>query len=102
MQVGRVFFVVFLAAACGAAEAEKKEPMGLLPSATTTAEPSWVPFGIRAGRSVESDARETRLVELRQLTFDGATETFKNDREADALLMRDHGYRAPYVIPEKV
>ena len=33
-------------------------------------------------------------------TFDGKTEKFKDDREADALLTRP--YRAPYVIPDKV
>jgi predicted dehydrogenase len=36
----------------------------------------------------------------RALTFDGQTEKFKGDAEADKLLTRP--YRAPYVIPEKV
>jgi hypothetical protein len=36
----------------------------------------------------------------RELTFDGATEKFVRDKEADAFLTRN--YRAPYVVPEKV
>ncbi|MCS6864241.1 MAG: Gfo/Idh/MocA family oxidoreductase [Gemmataceae bacterium] len=36
----------------------------------------------------------------RKLTFDGKTERFINDKEADALLTRD--YRPPFVVPEKV
>lgn len=36
----------------------------------------------------------------RQLTFDGSTEKFVSDKEADALLTRK--YRAPFVVPEKV
>src|SRR5688572_15905664 len=45
--------------------------MGHLPSATTTAEPEWTPFRIRAGKWVEADPRERHLAELRQLTFGG-------------------------------
>ena len=36
----------------------------------------------------------------RELTFDGATEKFVNDSEADKLLTRD--YRKPYVVPNVV
>ena len=36
----------------------------------------------------------------RQLKFDGKTERFVGDAEADQLLTRE--YRAPYVVPEKV
>jgi len=36
----------------------------------------------------------------RTLKFDGKTEKFVGDAEADKLLTRE--YRAPYVIPEKV
>ncbi len=36
----------------------------------------------------------------RKLEFDGATETFKNDAEANALLTRN--YRAPFTVPAKV
>ena len=36
----------------------------------------------------------------RELTFDGSTEKFVRDKEADAFLTRK--YRAPYVVPEKV
>jgi len=36
----------------------------------------------------------------RQLTFDGKSEKFVNDAEADALLTRT--YRAPFVIPDNV
>jgi hypothetical protein len=37
----------------------------------------------------------------RGLKFNGATEKFVNDPEADALLKRKE-YRKPYIIPEKV
>ena len=37
----------------------------------------------------------------RGLKFDGATEKFVNDSEADALLARKV-YRKPYIIPDKV
>ena len=36
----------------------------------------------------------------RKLKFDGKTEKFVGDAEADKLLTRE--YRAPYAIPEKV
>ena len=36
----------------------------------------------------------------RQLRFDGNTETFPDDAEANALLKRK--YRAPWIIPEQV
>jgi hypothetical protein len=36
----------------------------------------------------------------RQLKFDGATEKFVKDKEADKLLTRD--YRDPYVVPKTV
>ena len=36
----------------------------------------------------------------RKLEFDGSTETFKGDSEANGLLTR--AYRAPFVVPEKV
>jgi hypothetical protein len=35
----------------------------------------------------------------RALEFDGATEMFPGDDEANALLIRD--YREPFVVPEK-
>lgn len=56
-----------LVLACGG-EVGPKKPMGLLPTATTTAEPEWLPFAIRAGASAAPDAREKHLVELRRLT----------------------------------
>ncbi len=59
-----------LAAAC-ASSPEPKEPLGQIPSATTTAKPEWIPFSIRAGKPVENDPREKHLAELRQLTFGG-------------------------------
>jgi predicted dehydrogenase len=36
----------------------------------------------------------------RELTFDGSTEKFVRDKEADAFLARN--YRAPYIVPETV
>jgi TolB protein len=60
-----------LAAACSSAEPARKEPLGFLPSAVTTATPEWIPFVIRAGKPAPADARERHLAELRQLTFGG-------------------------------
>lgn len=62
-----------LLAACAAEPAAKRPRLGELPSATTTAEPDWIPFRIRAGKAVDADPRERRLGELRQLTFDGSS-----------------------------
>lgn len=76
----------------------------------------WANFvdAIRAGKDagLHSDINEghmsTSLCHLanisyrvgRVLTFNGKTEKFANDRDADALLTRV--YRKPYVVPEKV
>ncbi len=53
--------------ACGAGPGPKK-PMGQLPSATTTAQPEWLPFAIRAGSAAPVDERERHLAGLRRLT----------------------------------
>jgi hypothetical protein len=37
----------------------------------------------------------------RGLNFDGATEKFVKDPEADAMLSRKE-YRKPYIVPDKV
>lgn len=50
---------------------QPEEPLGKLPNAVTTAVPEWIPFRIRAGRSIVADPRERRLTWLRQLTDDG-------------------------------
>ncbi|MCA9621081.1 MAG: hypothetical protein KC731_18795, partial [Myxococcales bacterium] len=47
------------------------EPLGQLPETVTSAVPLWIPFRIAAGRAEAPDPRETRLQELRRLTFDG-------------------------------
>jgi hypothetical protein len=60
-----------LAAGC-LGPGKKREPLGVLPEAVTTAVPQWVPFRVMAGREVAADPREKRLGELRQLTTDGA------------------------------
>ena len=60
-----------LTAACSASEPARKEPLGYLPSAVTTAEAEWIPFVIRAGTAVPGDSRERHLADLRQLTFGG-------------------------------
>lgn len=56
-------------AACSSAEPARREPLGYLPSAVTTAQPEWIPFSIRAGRPLAADPRERHLTELRQLTY---------------------------------
>ena len=56
--------------ACGR-ERKPKEPLGSIPRVTTSAQPEWIPFSVRAGRPVAADPREKHLAELRQLTFGG-------------------------------
>ncbi len=56
---------------CSAGPSRPEEPLGKLPDAVTSAVPEWIPFRIRAGRSVEADRRERRLRWMRQLTDDG-------------------------------
>jgi TolB protein len=68
-RVGLLFIIGGLGACFG--PREYSEPMGLLPTAVTTAEPLWLPFSFQAGKRAEIDPREARLSELRQLTFDG-------------------------------
>lgn len=58
-------------AACSGAN-KQREPMGILPTAVTTAEPLWIPFRVRAGKAVDADPRETHFAELRRLTTDGS------------------------------
>lgn len=60
-----------LSTGCGAAELPKKEPLGYLPTAITSAQPEWIPFTVRAGTACEHDKRERHLVDLRQLTSGG-------------------------------
>ncbi len=60
------------AAGCSAAKA-KKGPLGLLPTAVTSAEPQWIPFAIRAGKPITHDPREQHISQLRQLTTDDAS-----------------------------
>jgi len=58
-------------AACSPGPAAPKEPLGHMPDGATSAQPEWIPWGIRAGKPVEADPRERHLTELRQLTFGG-------------------------------
>jgi len=69
-----LFALMVALVACAAKKPEKKEPLGLLPSAVTSAVPQWIPFKIRAGERVEADQREGRLLELRRLTTDGTSD----------------------------
>lgn len=69
---------------------------------------------VRSGRQsdlncdIEEGHRSSALAHLanisyrlgRELHFDGAAERFVDDEEADGLLTREHGYRAPYVVPD--
>jgi Tol biopolymer transport system component len=63
--------LIALFAACSGAEPPKREPLGALPSAVTSAQPEWIPFSVRAGKAVDTDPRERHLTELRQLTSGG-------------------------------
>ncbi len=40
-----------------------------MPTAVTSAKPEWIPFTVRAGKSLAADPRERHLADLRQLTF---------------------------------
>ncbi len=59
-------------AGCSASPS-KKGPLGVLPTAVTSAQPQWIPFTIRAGKPVAQDPREQHLSQLRQLTTDGTS-----------------------------
>jgi hypothetical protein len=63
----------------------------------------------RPTADIEEGHRSTLLCQLanisyrlggRKLRFDGATETFRDDPEANRFLKR--GYREPWVVPEVV
>jgi Tol biopolymer transport system component len=66
----RVAFLLALpvVAACAPPKPKKPEPLGVIPSAVTTAEPEWLPWSVRAGKPVPSDPRERHLADVRQLT----------------------------------
>jgi hypothetical protein len=49
-------------------------------------------------KAVKIDLNETTVAVGRDLKFDPATESFPDDKQADALLTRP--YRKPYVVPE--
>lgn len=70
---GGAVVIVSLGVACERPPSETPGPMGVLPSATTTAEPLWMPFSFRAGTPVEADPREGHFRQLRRLTTDGRT-----------------------------
>jgi Tol biopolymer transport system component len=75
---------VVVACGCAGSAPTYDEPMGVLPSAVTSAEALFVPFVFLAGKSRARDEREVRLDELRQLTFDGksASPTWHPDGRA--------------------
>ena len=49
-------------------------------------------------KAVKIDLNETTVAVGRDLKFDPATESFPDDKQADALLTRP--YRKPYIVPE--
>lgn len=55
-------------AACVHEIPRSPRPMGVMPSAQTSAEPEWLPLAPRAGQRVAADAREALLGEPRRLT----------------------------------
>ncbi len=63
-----------------------REPFGKLPKATTTAEPQWIPYRIRAGKAVQADERERHFSALRQLTFDGKSGAAAWSADSKSLL----------------
>jgi Tol biopolymer transport system component len=67
-----IAWALFLAA-CSSGTPPKKEPYGVLPSATTSAEPLWIPFSLNAGSAFPADPRETRLTDVRRITDNGGS-----------------------------
>src|SRR4051812_1534776 len=65
----RAAALLLVALAACTKERGPSEPLGYIPHVTTSAEPEWIPFVIRAGTPLEPDARERHLADLRQLTF---------------------------------
>ena len=66
--------ILILAASCSATPAPlDKSPLGVLPTAVTSAEPLWIPFQVRAGKpaSTAQTTAASPLQGVRQLTFDG-------------------------------
>src|SRR4051794_16450348 len=58
-------------AGCSSPQTGGTRDLGKMPEVVTTAQPEWIPWGIRAGKSLDADPRERHLAELRQLTFGG-------------------------------
>lgn len=79
-----------LVSGCGRPPSESPEPMGVLPTAVTTAEPLWIPFSIRAGQSMEPDPREGHLRRVRRLTVTGRAVGAAWYPDGRAVLVEQH------------
>ncbi len=64
---GAVLVGAVLVGAC-VTPARERPPLGVMPSAVTTAKPEWLPAGLRGGSAFEAHPRERELVGLRRLT----------------------------------
>jgi len=64
--------------------------MGVLPSATTTAEPLWIPFSFRAGVAIDPDPREGHFRRLRRLTTHGRTVAAAWAPDGRAVVLERH------------
>jgi dipeptidyl aminopeptidase/acylaminoacyl peptidase len=66
-----LFAIGALVVATGCGGTASKQELGKIPDVSTSAEPEWLPFAIRAGNAVPGDAREKHLTELRELPATG-------------------------------
>ncbi|MEM6786965.1 MAG: hypothetical protein AAF715_05555 [Myxococcota bacterium] len=84
-----VAVLLCLTGACERPPSTPSGPMGVLPSATTTAEPEWIPRSFRAGVRVAADPRERRFTELRRLSARGNVAAAAWYPEGDAIVVEE-------------
>ncbi|NUO53866.1 MAG: hypothetical protein HOV80_33905 [Polyangiaceae bacterium] len=86
MSTRTSIFALFAASLVGCSGGSgPQKPMGLLPEATTTAQPEWLPFAIRVGKSIDPDPREKHLTLPRRLTEGWTVDAIAWSPDAKAL-----------------
>ncbi len=83
---GAVLVGAVLVGAC-ATPTRERPPLGVVPSAVTSAEPEWLPIGLRGGSAYEADPRERELVGLRRLTTGWTVERIALSADERALVV---------------
>ncbi|MBK6519741.1 MAG: PD40 domain-containing protein [Polyangiaceae bacterium] len=104
LRASALAVIAAVAVACSAAPAKKKV-LGALPSATTSAEPEWLPPRVSAGTDFAKDAREASLFDVRRLTegWDVTQVAWLADgKQLVVLAVRDKGdTRSLTLLPTK-